>query len=533
MSDDGGAKPGESPATTSSRRRRPRDVAAEAVGAVVVLAVLVILGVDEGGYLPPTFLAAGIVAALGGAAVLTLRSRRWRPARSGLVALAALAGFAAWVGLSSLWSPLPGNATSEMQRTIAYVAILVLGIVVVGSGRYAGRLVVLVAAALAALGILGLLSRLAPALDLAPVLEPSSGTYRLSFPIPYWNGQGTGVGMAIVLAIAIAADRRSPIVVQAVAAAVVPALAVTLLLTVSRGAIAATACGLLVLLALSRRPLQTLIVGVACGLPAAIVVGRAASLPAVVDDPTAGAGLSDAGGPLLVLVALMGAVAATTAVLSLRTMQRAERRRALWPTTPQWVPWALTGAAVLVAMVGALIYQGPLDRGLLRGADFVEDQRRSFVEGAPVAVSGLERLGTVGGTRSALYEVAWDAFVDRPLAGDGAAGFRIRWLREREIAERVQNAHSLPLETLAELGLPGFLLLAAFFAAIATGAVRARRRPRALPRSLAAGASGALVVFVVSCAVDWTWQLGVLTAAALILAATLLPEGRPMRSRRA
>jgi len=530
--DDRGVTPEESRPGRSSRRTR-RDVVADVLGAVVVVTALAILGLDDGGYLPPAFLAAGIVAAVGAAAVLVVRRRRWRPARSGLVGLAALSAFAAWVGLSSLWSPLPGAATSEMQRTVAYVVILALGIVVVGSGRHAGRVVLLVAAAAAAAGVLGLLSRLAPSLDLAPALEPTSGTYRLSYPVPYWNGQGTVTGMAVVLALAAASDRRSSVVVRAVAAALVPALGVALLLTVSRGAIAATACGALVLLALSRRPLQTVVVAVACAVPAAVAIARAASLPAVVDDPLAGEGLSRAGGGLLALIAVMGVVAAVGAVGALQAMQRAERRRALWPSTPPWVPWAAAGAAVLVALAGAAIYQGPIDRGLLRGASIVEDERRAFVDGAPVAGSGLERLGTGGGTRSALYRVAWSGFADRPLAGDGAAGFRVRWLRERDIAERVQNAHSLPLETLAELGLVGFLLLAAFFAAIATGALRARRRPRALPRSLAAGASGAIAVFVVSCAVDWTWQLGFITACALLLATTLLPEGRPMRSRRA
>jgi O-antigen ligase len=132
----------------------------------------------------------------------------------------------------------------------------------------------------------------------------------------------------------------------------------------------------------------------------------------------------------------------------------------------------------------------------------------------------------VGGSRSDLYRVAWDEFRSAPLAGDGAGAFPLRWLRDRRTPQPVQNAHSLPLDVLASTGLVGLLLLGTTIGAIAVGAARARLRPSVLSRSLAAGATATVATFLVSCAIDWTWQIGALTAAALLLAAPLLVDGR-------
>ena len=49
------------------------------------------------------------------------------------------------------------------------------------------------------------------------------------------------------------------------------------------------------------------------------------------------------------------------------------------------------------------------------------------------------------------------------------------WLRDRTVPEVVRDAHSIWLETAAELGLVGLALLAALVGGVALAAVRARR----------------------------------------------------------
>ena len=61
------------------------------------------------------------------------------------------------------------------------------------------------------------------------------------------------------------------------------------------------------------------------------------------------------------------------------------------------------------------------------------------------------------------------AFGDEPIRGVGAGGWAVYWLRYRPIGEFANDAHSLPVQTLAELGLVGLALLAMFLAGLVLG----------------------------------------------------------------
>jgi O-antigen ligase len=137
----------------------------------------------------------------------------------------------------------------------------------------------------------------------------------------------------------------------------------------------------------------------------------------------------------------------------------------------------------------------------------------------PAQGTNPSRLVSAQSNRYEYWRVAVNAFADHPLHGGGSGSFRTDWLRERTIDETVRDAHSLYLETAAELGLVGLAALIAFLVGIVS---MARRSPEA------AGAIGALAVYAVHAGLDWDWELPALTLVALTLAARLATaDARP------
>ena len=102
------------------------------------------------------------------------------------------------------------------------------------------------------------------------------------------------------------------------------------------------------------------------------------------------------------------------------------------------------------------------------------------------------------------------------------------WLRDRTLPEVVRDAHSIWLETAAELGLVGLLLLAALFGGVAWCALLAHRRAAAG----VAGPAAALAVWAAHSAIDWDWELpGGPTLTALVLAGLVLALADPTDER--
>ena len=132
--------------------------------------------------------------------------------------------------------------------------------------------------------------------------------------------------------------------------------------------------------------------------------------------------------------------------------------------------------------------------------------------------NGAARLTSLQSNRYAYWGVAFRAFASEPVRGVGAGGWAVWWLRYRKINVFAQDAHSLPLQTLAELGLVGLALLAVFLAGIG---LAARTAHRAAP-ALAAGPIAAFVTYVVHSPLDWDWQMPALTLVALVLAGAVV-----------
>jgi O-antigen ligase len=141
----------------------------------------------------------------------------------------------------------------------------------------------------------------------------------------------------------------------------------------------------------------------------------------------------------------------------------------------------------------------------------------------PAAGETSARLGSVGSNRYEYWKVALKVAADHPIAGVGTSGFAVEWLKRRNIDDAVHDAHSLELETLAELGLVGFALLCALLISVALAARRVHR----YDPGLAAGPIAGLTLWALHAAIDWDWEMPALTLAAVVLAGMLVSRSQP------
>ena len=441
-----------------------------------------VLACLSGGYFDEPRLWAGIAAWALLAVVAVTQPRPLPASGPGRLALAGLAGLTAWTAASLAWAPDAGATADDVQRLLLYLAYLAAAIAVLGASTEP----LLLLSIAAACGY-GLSERFLPGVvDLAPVVSAGD---RLAYPLTYWNASGAFAAVGLILAAALAGERRRPPAVRAAAAAAGPLLALTLVLTFSRGALGALAAGLLLLLALA--PSRARLAG------AAIVVGgggiAAGALALAAGGLRTAGGASGASG-VAALAGLIAAMAACTLAA-----------RALVGRRDAPIPWLRTAAlaATVVVLVGTVATVVGTERG----------------PGRESPSSGPQRLASVQSNRYAYWKVAVETFADQPLRGEGSGGFRTAWLRERPFRETVRDAHSLYLETAAELGLAGLLTLALLVAGCVAAAMRA------LPAE--AGAVAALAAFALHAGIDWDWELPALTLVALALAARLIAAGEP------
>jgi O-antigen ligase len=151
----------------------------------------------------------------------------------------------------------------------------------------------------------------------------------------------------------------------------------------------------------------------------------------------------------------------------------------------------------------------------------VKQQYNAFVHLSQKTGSG--RLFSGAGNRYDYWRVALDEFNSQPLRGVGAGNYQPGYYLHRRTTEAITQPHSLELQTLAELGIIGALLLLAFLGAVAAGFVRTVRRTSdtRLARTIAVAAGGAFTAWLVQTSVDWMALIPGLTGIALAAAAAL------------
>jgi hypothetical protein len=463
------------------------------------------LAFASGGYFDRARLVALIVAwALAGAAV-ALSDAPLPRSRAGLAALGALAGYAGWIALSTTWAPLKGPAGDDMERAILYAGALV-AVAAAFRPRSAARAVepALALGAFVVTGY-GLVGRLLP--GLVPQETTASSAGRLDQPLTYWNASGALAALGLVLCARIAGDndRRGELRCAAAAAAV--PLAAGVYLSFSRGALAALAAGVIVLLVAAPSWIQ--LRGAAICLEAGALGAAACAAFGGVRDLAGSTHTREAEGAAVfaVLLVLM-ALAAGVALWAQRAERAGTTRLGLLPL-PSWAPLAAAVLVVAIVVVPVAVAKGTSTA-------------------TPQFGETSSRFSSVGSNRYEYWKVALKIAADHPLAGVGASGFAVEWLKRRDISDAAHDAHSLELETLAELGLAGFALLCALFIAVALAARRVHR----VDPGLAAGPIAGLTLWALHAAIDWDWEMPALTLVAVVLAGTLVARAEPRAAAR-
>jgi hypothetical protein len=430
------------------------------IAAVLPAAVVAGLALESGGYFPRAWVWSSVVL-LWLAAVVLVVGGRVELDRTGALYVGAAAALTVWTLVSVTWSITRSESVLDARRDVVYIAGAL--VVVVGASRVSSG--VLAAVALAT--VVGVVRYL-----ISGPVDRAEG-HLLSWPVGYANAFGALAAIALPLALA-AAARAERVAVRAAAAASVPLFLSVLVLASSRGGAVAAVVGLACLGALDTR--RHALGATALRLAPAAVIAVGVCVAAHLTGATSDLGLRRAA------VAVGLAVAAAAASAPVRRPARAEPGR----------PFPRRAAAV------------------------------AAVAGVVLAVV-VSIVGGAGAERDAYWGVARHVVAVHPALGAGAGSFGPEWFAQGPVDRYggALDAHNLYLETLAELGPIGLVLVVLF---LAVPLVRARRD---------AVAAAAYVAFLVHALLDWDWEMPAVTLAGVLLGGSLLlpQRGRELSER--
>ena len=460
-----------------------------AAAAAILLAGPTVLSFLTGGYFDVPREWAGLIAWGLVVVAVAILPRPFVASRPAVLATGGLALFAAWTLLSTIWAPIAGLAYTAGQLVALYLGVLLAATALL-SVRGAERLAepALATGILVVIGY-GLSERMVP--GLLHFARSLGAQGRLEQPLTYWNAMGELGAIGIVLAARIAGDTtRGPRLRIAAAMATAP-LGMGLYLSFSRGALFACAAGLVALIVVAphRQQLRAVLLAIAT----AVLAAAAAAPFSVITTLTGAESTRERDG--LVVLALLLVIAAVSAVVQHRLVAGAAEGGLALPRRAGWIALAVVLAGLAVAVVSG-----------------------AKENSASPLAAGASRLTTLQSDRYSYWRVAMDTFDQQPLRGVGAGAWSVAWVRLRPHNVGAQDAHSLPLQTMAELGVVGLILLLTFLGGVSLAARRALHRSPAL----AAGPIAGVVAYVAHSPLDWDWQMPALTLVAIVLAGLLV-----------
>jgi O-Antigen ligase len=459
--------------------------------ATALIGLPTVLAFFSGGFFDePRIVAAIAVWAIVGA-VAVLAPRPLPVSTPGCVALIGLWLLCGWTAISITWAPLGGRVQDDLQRLLMYAGFFLACIAVL---RPPGpRRILEPAVALGAFVVVayGLSERLLP--GIIELDRSATSAARLEQPLTYWNAMGIVAAVGLILAIRVAGDPERPKVLRAGLAAAGVTLGLGVYLTFARGALAALAVGLFVLLAVAPAAAAQLRAAAAIVIPAALAALVSNALPTVksLDGRDSAEGL------------VMLATLALLSVAALLVTLRSSRPRARRPARTIARPAAVVGAAAILLVLASATLAA------------FEGKPKST---SPPPGATPARLASIDTNRYRYWEVAGETFTEHPLIGVGSGGFLVDWLKVEDRVDASGDAHSLYLETAAELGLVGLALLLLFLGGTGAALVRLYRHNPGAATGLAAG----LAAWAFHAGLDWDWEMPAATLPALLLAASAI-----------
>src|SRR6185437_15511547 len=485
---------------------------------LLAAAVLTPLAAGNGGYFPPAW-GWSAAALLWAAAIAVLARDEIEVTAAEAVSVAAFGLLTVWMLVSAAWSGDTTSAVLEAERTLVYVSGLVALLLVSRRGEAIGSLLAGAVVAVTASCAYGLVGRLFPSVH---AVGGIADTGRLAEPVGYWNGLGILAAMGAIVALGLTAHAR-PVGGRIAAACALPVVMVALYFTFSRGAWIALGFGLVCAVVVDRRRWFLLVTAVAQAPWIAIGVAVAATSPALTHAASR-VGPTTSEGHELALVLLACTVAAGAAAWGLRFV---EARFEPTPAVTRMGHRVTLVAAVILVLAAVARFGSPI---AIAGDMYVR-----FNAPPPGGFNGtaghvgrnlnLRLFSLSGNARAGLWRVAWHDVRTHPLLGSGAGTYERYYLQHRDTGLKVKNAHNLYLETLADLGPVGLVLLLAGLAAPLAAGLRARREP------LVPVAVGGFAAYLLHAGADWDWQMTAITLTALTCAAGLLTSGPRARWR--
>lgn len=446
--------------------------------------------------------------------------------RSGRLLFALLAAFAAWNALALGWTESAERTATELGRVATYLGVFALALGAQGAGRW--RYVLGgVTTGMAVICGLAVLSRLEPTWfpermteQFLPGIEIDR---RLAYPLNYSSGLGAFAAIAVPLILAATASARH-VALQAIAAAALPVVALTLWLTTSSLSLPAAAVALIAFFVLAPDRLPKLATLIVAGAGSAILfaaVEQREALDRGLPSPQALAEGDEMKAIILVVCVGVGLIQVAISLAA----RYAERPAFLRPTRAQTT---LATGATLAAIAAIGIAAGGVGATSDAWDRFKDRSGAIPTEGS----RGAQILDVSSSGRYDFWLSAVDAWETEKLTGIGPGTFEFWWSREGTYPGFVRDAHSLYFESLAELGIVGAALIIGFILAILIlGAARSFRAPPEVRLGIAAATAGC-AAFAAAAVVDWVWELAVIPVVFLALAATVVGAGRVARKPR-
>jgi hypothetical protein len=435
--------------------------------------------------------------------------------RSTWAAVVLLVGFFAWSWVATSWSRNQELTLIEVSRVATYAGTFALGCALMNR-RSAYAVLCGLAAGIALVCGLAVLSKLVPSLFPADPTAHLYATPRLRYPFDYSDGVGEFAALAIPLLWYLASRART-IWARALAGAALPVVLLCLAMTVSRGGTLAAVVGVVVFLALSPDRLSQLVSGVVCALGTLMLTLALLSRKGLTHRLFAAAPTGQRHSMLVIVVVVVivvGLVQAGVAWAGRRSVR------------PAWTRIGRRGAGITSLAIAALILAGVIALVGTGAAHHLWEQFKR--PHAPTNGNSYFRLLSVAGShRYQYWQVAIHAFQSSPWKGIGPGTFQFYWAQHQTLGEYVLNAHSLWIETLAELGIVGFALIVSFFLwVIIRGGMKAVRAPLEA-RAFRAAAVAGVAAFCAAAAFDWVWQIGVIPMVTMMLCAICVSDHVP------